>query len=205
MDTTTPPTAAPAPVQPQVVFVEKKSNGLATAAMVLGILAIAFSWIPFINVLSIPLAFVAIGLGIPGLLKALKSNIGKVKAIVGIALAALALVLGFAVNSAAVSAVDEAIDEIDTAISAIDKVEVTFGTAKTDALGLTEVPVTILNTSDETVSPMLSIAAESADGKTKYASTAVIVSDLAPGQTAKETASFLEKVPAGAKFVVTDK
>ena len=48
-------TTSPAPVQ-QIVMVEKPRNGLATASLVLGILALVFSFIPFVNTISLVLA-----------------------------------------------------------------------------------------------------------------------------------------------------
>ena len=66
----TPPVQAPyqpyPPFQPEP---PRKGSGLAIASMVLGIIALLLSWIPIVNNLAAVLAVVALGLGIPALLR----------------------------------------------------------------------------------------------------------------------------------------
>ena len=49
----------------KIEIVNDKRSGLGTASMVLGIIAIIGSWIPFLNVFSMLLAIIGLGLGIP--------------------------------------------------------------------------------------------------------------------------------------------
>lgn len=198
--TTTPtPTADAA----QIVYVEKKSNGLGTGALVLGILAIVFAWIPLLNVVSIPLALIAIGLGIGGIFKARKVQTGMVKTVIGIVLALGSFATFTVVNSAAVSAVDEAVTAIDEAMNVADKVDITLGNAATDDFGTT-LPVTITNVSEETVSVWVSISATSPDGSEQYGTADASVNDLTAGQMANEEALFLDDIPSDAVFTITD-
>lgn len=73
-----------------------QSSGLATAAMVLGIIAIVGSWIPIINFISIILGVLALIFGVVSLIQ--KRGTGK--AITGIVLGALTLIIGFSLNNA---------------------------------------------------------------------------------------------------------
>jgi hypothetical protein len=198
--TTTPATADAA----QIVYVVKKSNGLGTGALVLGILAIVFAWIPFLNVVSIPLALIAIGLGIGGIVKARKVQTGMVKTVIGIVLALGSFATFAVVNSAAVSAVDEAVTAVNEAMNVADKVDVTLGNAATDDFGTTTLPVTITNVSQETVSVWVSISATSPDGSEQYGTADAIVNDLTAGQKANEEALFLDGIPSDAVFTITD-
>ncbi len=193
----------PAVQTPQVVYVEKKSNGLGTAALVLGILAILFSWIPFVNVVSIPLALIALGLGIGGIVKARKVGIGMVRTVIGVVLALGSFATFAVVNSAAVIAVDDAVTSVNEALNVADKVEITLGEATTDEFSTT-LPVSISNVSEETVSVWVTIAATSPDGSEQYGTSQAIVNDLSAGQKANAEAMFVEDIPSDAKFTITD-
>lgn len=190
------PQAATQPQEPQVVYVERKKNGLATAALVLGIIGLALSWIPAVNMVAIVLAVIAIGLGIAGLIMGGKRG-GRIKAGIGTALAVATIVITALVNVAFVEAVDDAFD-------ATDDVAIELSTVTTDELGFEEVELTVTNTSDEAQTFWVTVAAESADGSVQYDTTSVITSDLQPGQSATETAVFIEDIPADATIVVTD-
>lgn len=85
---------------------EEKKSGLATAAMVLGIIAIVGSWIPFVNIVSIILGVLAFIFGIIPLLK--KKSTGK--AVTGVVLGALAVIIGIYMTSAATESIDDAIN-----------------------------------------------------------------------------------------------
>ena len=188
MSQNTTPTAAP--TTPEVVYVEKKRNGLGTAALVLGIIAIATAWVPFLNVVSMILAVIAIGLGIGGFVMARKRG-GMVKTIFGVVLSIAALVLGMSVNSAAVDAIDEGIEEFEDAMDVTDEVTIEIGAVTSDEFS-SEVPVTITNISDETA------------GTTQIDTANVIFNDLKAGQTATDTAIFLDILPEDAVLSVAD-
>lgn len=191
------------PVQePQVVYVEKKSNGLAVAALVLGIIAIMTAWLPFLNVVSMVLGVVGIGLAIGAFFKARKSG-RMVMTIIAAALSVFAIVGASAVNSATVDAIDDVVTDLEDVLDASDDVDVVLGTLTTDSFG-SDVPVTITNISEETGSFWVTIVAESADGSTQYGTASVIVNELKPGQSATDTAVFFEDVPADAVLSVSD-
>ena len=199
MSQSTTPTPTPAP---EVVYVEKKRNGLATASLVVGIVAIATAWIPFLNVISMVLAVIAILLGLGALLMVKKRG-GMVKTAFGVVLSIAALVLGFSVTSAATNAVNEAVAEVEDAMDVTDEVTIEIGSVTSDEFS-SQAPVTITNISDETGSYMVTIVAETADGATQIESTVVVVNDLKAGQTATETALFLDILPEGAVLSVSD-
>lgn len=94
-----------------------RSNGLATAGFVLGLLALLGSWIPLLNVVAILLAVVGLVLAGVGLAKSKKANAGKGLSIAGLVLGVLAILFAILINAVFVSAVDEAIDEAtDTSV-----------------------------------------------------------------------------------------
>lgn len=103
---------------------QKRGNGLGVAALVLGIIAILGSWIPILNVFSVLLGFVALGLAIGGLVISKKSNRPKGTSIAGLVLSILTILIFFAVYQG----VDEAVKNIDN--NTVETVET--GTAKTD-------------------------------------------------------------------------
>jgi hypothetical protein len=86
------------------------TNGLATAAVVLALLALLFSWIPFLGMLAIPAAGLAIILaGLAFLLALFNRGAGLIRAIAGGALGLLAIIVAIAsTGAAAKSIVDEA-------------------------------------------------------------------------------------------------
>lgn len=80
------PPYAPAP-QPQ------RSNGLATAGLVVGIIAAVFSFIPVIGVVAWGLAPIALVLSLVGLVKSGRAHNGRGKSIAGIVLSVVALIM----------------------------------------------------------------------------------------------------------------
>lgn len=93
---------APAPFQPPQQQ-EKRSNGLGLASLIVGIVAIVGSAIPFVNFVSIFLGAIALVLGIIGLvLKGRRRGL----AIAGTILGLLALIIGIVTASFYASAAD---------------------------------------------------------------------------------------------------
>lgn len=89
-----------------------EKRGLAIAALVLGILALLGSWIPFLNIVSIIMGIVGLILGIVAISKASKGQAGgRVMAMVGSALCVLAIVLSIVVNVVAFNAGTTFIEE----------------------------------------------------------------------------------------------
>ena len=106
-------THTPVQPQPQTVVVKAPSNGLATAALVLGIVGTVLAFIPLIGGLGAIIGGIGIALAIAGFLVARKHGVGKGKSIAGFILGIASIVIFFAITAATVAAVDTAIDEID--------------------------------------------------------------------------------------------
>lgn len=110
-----PPVAVPPPpptVQPQ-------SKGFAVTALVLGIVAILGSWIPFLSIGSALIGLIGLVFGIVAIVKAVKgSAAGKVMAIVGTVLSALAILFAIISTAAGAAAIDSSMDEIEEDITA---------------------------------------------------------------------------------------
>ena len=85
-------------------------NGVASAAMVLGIIAVATAWMPIIVVFGAILAVVAVVLGAIGLRRSQISGVGRNRAIVGLATGAsglVAAVLGVVLTVIVVNVFDD--------------------------------------------------------------------------------------------------
>lgn len=93
------------------------SNGLATAGLTLGIIAVVGSWIPIINIVSLILAIIALPLAGVGLSKASKIEVGKGQAIAGIVLS----IVTFIFFILSILATAEVIEDIDEAIQTSSK------------------------------------------------------------------------------------
>ncbi len=92
----------------EIRIVDDKRSGLATASLVLGIIAIVGCWIPFLNTFSIILGFVGLGLGIPAFIIYLIKKKGSLgKSIAGLVLCVLTLVIAFSITSAAVKSIND--------------------------------------------------------------------------------------------------
>lgn len=92
----------------KVQIVEKKGSGLATAGMVLGIIAIVFAFIPLVNFIS----YICGGLAlIFGLIATIKKAGGK--GIVALVLGVLSLVIAITMNMAVFNAVKTAVNEVN--------------------------------------------------------------------------------------------
>ncbi|MGE5298983.1 MAG: hypothetical protein ACM3KF_03005 [Acidobacteriota bacterium] len=92
---------------------DNNKSGLATAGMILGIIAIVGSWIPFLNIGSIIMGVLAFVFGIIPLVK--KKSIGK--AVAGTVLGALSVIISIAMLVSASKAIDEALKPTTTSPS----------------------------------------------------------------------------------------
>lgn len=88
---------------------EKKQpgKGFAITALVMGILAIINSFIPFLNVISYVFAILAVIFGIVGIVK----KTGKGLAIAGLVLGILSLILATVINAGTTKVIDDAVKE----------------------------------------------------------------------------------------------
>lgn len=170
-----------------------KNNGLATASMVLGIIAICTSFIPIINNASFVMGILAAIFGIIVLLKKGK----KGKAIAGLILGVLAIVFTLSLQKSWSDSLNELSNDLDTISGANTdevlntSVDVSLGNfAYTDqGYGLfdTKLPVNITNKTGERKSFSIEIEALDANGN-RIATDTVYASNLASGQTVNEEA-----------------
>ena len=91
----------------------ERANSAATAAMTLGIVAVAIAWLPFIVVLGVIAAVLAMTFGVVGVRRAGSSGVGRSRAIVGLVTGASAIVaaaLGAMLTFIVLDVYDEYID-----------------------------------------------------------------------------------------------
>lgn len=88
---------------------EKKQagKGFAITALIMGILAIVNSFIPFLNIISYIFAILAVIFGIVGIVK----KTGRAMAIVGLVLGGVSLILATAINAGTSTAIDEVLND----------------------------------------------------------------------------------------------
>lgn len=79
-----------APVAQPIYRVAAPTNGLATASLTLGILAVVLAWVPFVGII---LGIIGLALGVPALVKANASGVGKTVSIWGLSLSGTGLLL----------------------------------------------------------------------------------------------------------------
>lgn len=136
------PTYAGAPEAPTPPKAGK--NGLAVAALAIGIVSIVMAVIPFVNYVAGFFAFIGLVLGIIALVL---KNRAKKMAIVGVILNAvaglLAIILAFAYTAAFVNAVDNSIDEANSVVEAPAAEEPAEAAPDAPAVGTRENPAPI--------------------------------------------------------------
>ncbi|PRZ05210.1 hypothetical protein BCE75_108192 [Isoptericola sp. CG 20/1183] len=111
---TPPPGQPPVPGSygPQQPRPAAERRGLAITALVLGIVALLGCWIPFLNIGSAVVGIVGVVLGIVAIVKASRGTVGgKVMAIVGTALSALAIALSIVISVATAAFVTATVEE----------------------------------------------------------------------------------------------
>jgi hypothetical protein len=87
------PTPGPVPYPDARGFTPTPRNGIATAAMVCGIIGVLLAWVPFVVVAGFVLAVLAIVFGLRGLRRSSESGVGRSKAITGVVTGAIAIAL----------------------------------------------------------------------------------------------------------------
>lgn len=193
----------PAPAAlPQV---RPPGNGLATAGMILAIIALALCLIPVVNALALFLAILGLVFGIIGLIKANEGRPGKGMAIAAIVMSILAGV-GFAISTAIAaatfSAINEGVTEIDKGMDDLDQdvdemtgdatskilkkdlaVEIgTFEATSDGGFVTSALPVTLTNKANKVASYDVTIEATDSDGN-RITDDWVTVTKLGPGQS----------------------
>lgn len=86
---------------------ENRGNGLGVAALVVGIVALVFSWVPFLNVVALPPALVGFCLGVAGLVFGAVKKRSKGMSVAGIVLSVVSIAVFAAMNTAAVDVIDK--------------------------------------------------------------------------------------------------
>lgn len=89
---------------------EKRQSALGVTSLVLGIIAIVIAFIPFLNIISLPTAVVAIVFGI---ITVIRTSVKKAFAISGIILSVLAIVIAFSITIFAINMLDKSGKELD--------------------------------------------------------------------------------------------
>lgn len=89
---------------------EKRQSALGVTSLVLGIIAIIIAFIPFLNIISLPTAVVAIVFGI---ITVIRISVKKALAISGIILSVLAIVIAFSITIFAINMLDKSGKELD--------------------------------------------------------------------------------------------
>lgn len=187
-----------APVVPSGVSAAPLTkSGMAIASLVLGIVAAATSFLPFINNLSFPLAVLAVIFGIVGIIGVARGKrSGRGLAIAGIVVAVVAGAVTLSAQAFYAAAIDHAVNEADASLDRMsgdatdqvlaEEVDVQIGafSATEGSYGLvsTALPVTLTNKSDETSTFNIHIEAVASDGS-RLDDAYVVASELRPGQS----------------------
>ena len=94
----------------EIIKEEKRQSALGIASMVLGIIAIVISFAPFINIVILPLAIIAILFGI---LTLIRRSVKKSFAISGIILSIFAIIIAFSITLFAITMVERSGRELE--------------------------------------------------------------------------------------------
>lgn len=94
----------------EIIEEEKRQSALGVTSMVLGIIAIVISFAPFINIVILPLAIIAILFGI---LTLIRRSVKKSFAISGIILSIFAIVIAFSITLFAITMTERSGRELE--------------------------------------------------------------------------------------------
>lgn len=170
---------------------EKKKSSLATAGLVLGIIAICTSFIPIVNNASFFLGILSIIFGIISLIK--KKSLGK--AIAALVLGILSIVITLAMQDSFGKAIDEASKDLDkvtgnnTEEVLKNDADVSLGKFETkkDKYGLEDTKLTVTLTNKTSTTKTFSVKVEAKDSNGSRIETDDAYFDtVAAGQTVKE-------------------
>lgn len=176
---------------------KKPVSGLAVAGLVLGIVALATSFLPIINNISFFIALVGIVLSIIGIVGIRKGkNSGMGMGVAGLVLSIVACVAVLSSQAFYTAAIDSAVDEANQQLNKVtgDATEEILGTEVDVALGefqiskdsygfvTSKLPVTVTNLLDEKATFTVTVEAVDASGS-RLDDYTVYVNDLGAGQT----------------------
>lgn len=182
-------------------------QGLAIAALVLGILALLSTWIPLVGLFLLVLSLAAVVLGIVALVQVSRGRArGRGLAIAGIILGLLSVVVSVLVHVIAYRFIGAVVSDVSSSLSSsytsgtadptapgsdatsASGAQVSLGTPSTSS-AMSSVPVTVTNTSGEQASFTVLVDAV-VDGAVVQTSPA-LAAGLEPGATTTSTATFL--------------
>lgn len=176
---------------------KKPVSGLAVAGLVLGIVALATSFLPIINNISFFIALVGIVLSIIGIVGIRKGkNSGMGMGVAGLVLSIVACVAVLGSQAFYTASIDSAVDEANQQLNKMtgDATEEILGTEVDVALGefqiskdsygfvTSKLPVTVTNLLDEKATFTVTVEAVDASGS-RLDDYTVYVNDLGAGQT----------------------
>ncbi len=173
--------------------VKAKSNGMSKASLIIGIVAMCTCFLPIVNNASFVMGILAAIFGIIALVKKQK----KGKAIAGLVLGVLSVIITISLQNSWSKALDDLSNDLNTITGdnteevLKNNVDVTFGSfiGNVDEYGFTDtkLPVNVTNKSNEKKSFSIEIEAVDANG-TRIDTDTIYISNLNPGQTQSETA-----------------
>jgi len=171
---------------------EKKKSGLITAGLVLGIIAIATCFIPIINNASIVMGILAFIFGLIGLIKKVDD---KGKAIAGVVLGALSVIIALTLQAQWLDGLNKLGNDLNDSMDEIsgnkteellkNSVDVTLGdfqVVKGEWLDETKLVVTVKNKSSEKATYSISIEATDSNGN-RLDDDTIYANDLNAGQS----------------------
>ena len=172
---------------------ENKKPGLQTAALVLGIIAIATSFLPIINNASFALGIIAVVFGLITLFK----KINTTKSVISIILGILAVIITLVMQQGFSNALDKVTSDMNSEINNMtgdstedilkNNIEVAFGEFTVndgEFLDDSKLEVTVKNIGGETKTFNITVEALSKDG-VRIATDVIYANSLTSGQSAK--------------------
>ena len=171
---------------------KKGSSGFAIASLVLGILAIVNSFIPFLNVVSYIMGVLAVIFGIIGIIK----KIGRGMAIAGLILGVISFVVATSINVGTSKVINDVVDETNNEIEKVtgnktdevlkNDVEVNLGNLNisTDEYGFTDSYMDVVVKNKLDIKKSFSIHVEAVDENgNRIEDDYVYANDLGPNQS----------------------
>ena len=184
--------AAPTPARPGFPPAPPNAarNGMATAALVCGLIGVGLAWIPFVVVAGFVLSVLAIVFGVSGLRQANLNDRGRGKAIAGTVLGGVGVALSVLGVILSVVVFRELRAFVDPVAHAVDVVDCEVGD------GVARVSGTVTNLGDERAEFSLFVTVR-AGTEVSEPDTARTIAPLDPGATADLDITTLIDSPTG--------
>jgi len=134
----------------------EKGNGLGIASLVMGIIAIIGSWVPLLNIISVYFGFIALGIGVAGLIIGIVKKRSKVLAIAGLILGIIAVIVSSAISVATLNTINEIVgsDSNDALVAEKEEIDETvslpsFSVGETIVTEICEISVNSIEITDK--------------------------------------------------------